>query len=153
MQLRWVDGAHIEQERLPTWKAVHLGSAYIIHMPVLIMYSIPVIKADPSKALVGPIGAGQLTIEAVRLYGFSNVLFMASIISLGLGLFNLLPIPPLDGGGMLVALIEGVRHGKRLSPSAVKLAYVVGTTFLIALMVVVTFGDILRLIRGESFGL
>jgi len=78
---------------------------------------------------------------------------MAGIISLGIGIFNLLPIPPLDGGGMLVALIEGVRRGKRLSRRAVRLAYTIGTAFLIALVVLVTLSDILRLVGGRGFGL
>jgi regulator of sigma E protease len=153
IKLGWVDGARIEQKRLSTWKAAYLGGWYITHMPELIVASIPLIKEDPGKALVGPIGAGQLTVEAVKSFGFSNMLFMAGIISLGIGLFNFFPIPPLDGGGMLVALIEGVRRGKRLSPHAMRLAYTMGTTFLITLMVLITFYDILRLIKGGSFGL
>jgi len=153
IDLRWVDGARIEQKRLPIWKAAYLGGWYITHMPELIVASIPLIKEDPSKTLVGPIGAGQLTVEAVRAFGFSNMLFMAGIISLGIGLFNFFPIPPLDGGGMLVALIEGVRRGKRLSPRAMRLAYTIGTAFLITLMGLITFYDILRLIKGGSFGL
>lgn len=153
IKLGWVDGARIEQKRLPIWKAAYLGGWYITHMPELIVASIPLIKEDPGTALVGPIGAGQLTVEAVRAFGFSNMLFMAGIISLGIALFNFFPIPPLDGGGMLVALIEGVRRGKRLSPRAMRLAYTIGTTFLITLMVLITFYDILRLIKGGSFGL
>ena len=153
VELRWVDGTHIEQERLPVWKAAYLGARYIIYMPVLMIRAIPLIIESPDLALVGPIGAGQLTVEAVRSYGFSNILFMASIISLGIGIFNLFPIPPLDGGGMLVAFIEGCRHGKRLSPRTVRLAHTVGTVFLIALMVLVTFSDVFRLISGEGFGL
>jgi regulator of sigma E protease len=153
VELRWVDGVHIEQERLPVWKAAYLGARYIIYMPVLIIGAIPLIIESPDLALVGPIGAGQLTVEVVRSSGFSNVLFMASIISLGIGIFNLFPIPPLDGGGMLVALIEGFRHGKRLSPRTVRLAHTIGTAFLIALVVLVTFSDILRLVSGEGFGL
>ncbi|MFC1969715.1 RIP metalloprotease RseP [Chloroflexota bacterium] len=153
VELRWVDGTHLEQERLPVWRAVYLGASYIIHMPALIMEAIPMIRESPDMALVGPIGAGQLTVEAVRSFGFSNILFMASIISLGIGMFNLLPIPPLDGGGMLVAFIEGVRRGKRLSPRAVRLAHTIGTTFLITLVILVTFSDILRLISGRGFGL
>jgi regulator of sigma E protease len=153
IELRWVDNTRIEQEQLPIWTAAYLGGRYIIHMPLLIIEAIPLIKADPGMALVGPIGAGQLTVEAVKSFGFSNMLFMASIISLGLALFNFLPIPPLDGGGILVAIIEGVRRGRRLSPWAVRLAYTVGTAFLITLLVAVTFNDILRLIRGEGFGL
>ena len=153
VELRWVDGTHIEQERLPVWMAVYEGANFIVRMPVLIIEAIPLIKESPDMALVGPIGAGQLTVEVVRSSGFSSILFMASIISLGIGIFNLLPIPPLDGGGILVAFIEGLRRGRRLSPRAVRLAYTIGTTFLIALVVLVTFSDILRLIRGEGFGL
>jgi len=120
---------------------------------VLMIQAIPLIIESPDLALVGPIGAGQLTVEVVRSSGLSNILFMASIISLGLGIFNLVPIPPLDGGGMLVALIEGFRHGKRLSPRTVRLAQTIGTAFLIALIVLVTFSDVYRLISGKGFGL
>jgi len=152
-ELQWVDGTHIEQERLPVWRAVYSGARYIIYMPVLIVEAIPLMIESPDLALVGPIGAGQLTVEVVRSSGFSSILFMAAVISLGLGIFNLFPVPPLDGGGMLVALIEGFRHGKRLSPRTVRLAHYVGTAFLIALMVLVTFSDVYRLISGKGFGL
>ncbi len=152
-ELQWVDGTHIEQERLPVWRAVYSGARYIIYMPVLIIEAIPLMIESPDLALVGPIGAGQLTVEVVRSSGFSNILFMAAIISLGLGIFNLFPIPPLDGGGMLVALIEGFRHGKRLSTRTVRLAHYIGTGLLIAVMVLVTFSDVYRLISGKGFGL
>jgi len=153
VEMRWVEGADIEQERLPVWKAVYMGARYIIYMPVLIVQAIPLIIARPDLALVGPIGAGQLTVEIVRSSGLSNILFMGGIISLGLGIFNLFPIPPLDGGGMLVALIEGFRRGKRLSRQKVRLAQYIGTVFLITLMVLVTFSDVYRLISGKGFGL
>jgi len=153
VELQWVEGTRIEQERLPVWRAAYSGASYIIYMPVLIIEAIPLIIESPDMALVGPIGAGQLTVEVVRSSGFSSILFMASIVSLGIAMFNLLPIPPLDGGGMLVALIEGFRRGRRLSPRAVRLAYSIGTAFLITLVILVVFFDILRLIRGEGFGL
>jgi len=148
VELRWVEGVDFEQERLPVWKAVYLGARDIIYMPVLIIEAIPLIIESPDMALVGPIGAGQLTVEIVRSSGFSSILFMASMISLGLAIFNFLPIPPLDGGGMLVAFIEGCRRGKRLSPRTVRLAYTIGTTFLIALVVLITVVDIWRLPKG-----
>ena len=151
VEMRWVEGAHMEQERLPVWRAVYLGARDIIYMPVLIIEAIPQIIESPDKALVGPIGAGQLTVEIVRSSGFSSMLFMASMISLGLGIFNLLPIPPLDGGGMLVAFIEGCRRGKRLSPRTMRLAYTIGTAFLIGLVILITVIDIWRLPKG--FGL
>jgi len=153
VDLRWVEEAHLEQERLPVLRAVYLGARDIIYMPVLIVEAIPQIIESPDMAFVGPIGAGQLTVELVRSSGFSSILFMASIISLGLAIFNFLPIPPLDGGGMLVAFIEGCRRGRRLSPRTVRLAYTIGTAFLIALVILVTFKDVLHLISGESYGL
>jgi regulator of sigma E protease len=148
VEMQWVEGAHTEQERLPVWSAAYGGARYVIYMPVLIIQAIPQIIKSPDLALVGPIGAGQLTVEVVRSSGSSSMLFMASLISLGLGIFNFFPVPPLDGGGMLVAFIEGCRRGKRLSPRTVRLAYTIGTTFLIALVILITFLDIWRLPRG-----
>jgi regulator of sigma E protease len=151
VEMQWVDGVDFEPERLPMWRAVYLGARDIIYMPVLIVEAIPQIIKSPDMALVGPIGAGQLTVEIVRSSGLSSILFMASMISLGLAIFNFLPIPPLDGGGMLVAFIEGCRRGKRLSPRTIRLAYTIGTTFLIALVILITVMDIWRLPKG--FGL
>jgi regulator of sigma E protease len=148
VEMQYVPGAHIGQERLPLWQAFYSGARDIIYMPVLIIEAIPQIIKTPSTALVGPIGAGQLTVEVVRSSGPSSMLFMASMISLGLGIFNFFPIPPLDGGGMLVAFIEGVRRGKRLSPRTVRLAYTIGTAFLIGLVVLITSVDIWRIPRG-----
>ena len=153
VDMRWVEGADIEEERVPVWEAVYMGARYIIYMPVLIVQAIPLIVQRPDLALVGPIGAGQLTVEVVRTSGSDTILFMGGIISLGLGIFNLFPVPPLDGGGMLVALIEGFRRGRRLSPQKVRLAQYIGTVFLITLMVAITFSDIYRLISGQGFGL
>ena len=153
VELAWVEGAHMEQERISVWSAIYSGARYIIYMPVLIIHAIPTMIERPDLALVGPIGAGQLTVEMARSSGLSTILFMGGIISLGLAIFNFFPIPPLDGGGMLVALIEGCRRGKRLSPQKVRLAQYIGIAFLIALMVLVMFSDIYRLMSGEGFGL
>ena len=152
-ELLWVNGTHMEKERIPVGQAIHAGASYVVHMPAMLVASIPLIREAPDKALVGPIGAGQLTVEAVRAFGFGNIIFMAGIISLGIALFNFFPIPPLDGGGMLVAFIEVIRRGKRLSHRAVRLAQTIGTAALIALMIMVTFNDVLRLIEGGGFGL
>lgn len=153
LDTRWVGGTHIDKQQLSFWQAFYRGGDYVVHIPYLIKESIPLIREDPSKAVVGPIGAGQLTVETVKSFGLSNILFLAGIISIGLALFNFIPIPPLDGGGMLVALIEGIRRGKRLSPRTVRLAYAIGTALIITLFVVIMYSDILRLIRGESFNL
>ena len=153
LNAQWVSDTYIEKQQLPFWQAIYRGGDFVVHTPKLIVESLDIIKEDPSKAVVGPIGAGQLTVEAVRSFGLSNVLFLGGLISIGFALFNFIPVPPLDGGGMVVALIEGVRRGKRLSPRMVRLAYTIGTALIITLFVLVFYSDILRLIRGENFGL
>ena len=150
VDMRWVN-TYFEEERIPVWRALYQGASFVIHMPAFMIEAIPMIRESPDTALVGPIGAGQLMVEVVRIYGFSNTLFMAGLISLGIGIFNLLPIPPLDGGHMLIAFIEWVRRGKRLSARAARLAHTVGLALIIALVIYVFYSDIYRVIRGEPF--
>ncbi len=147
----WVEGARLEKDRRTPWQAVWDAGDFVIHLPSLIKDSIPLIRQDPGSALIGPVGAAQLTVEVVKVGGFANVLFLGGFISISLALFNFLPIPPLDGGGMLIAFIEGIRGGKRLPQKAVRYVYLVGMALMIMLFVAVFYGDIARLIRGEGF--
>jgi regulator of sigma E protease len=153
LSLKWAPGARIEKKSVSLGSAALASSTYIVAMPALIVASIPLMKEDPSLAFVGPIGAGQLTVEAVRIFGPSNLVFIAGLISIGIALFNLIPVPPLDGGGILVALVEVVRRGKRLSEKAVRISYAVGTSLLITLVILITTSDLMRLIQGRGFGL
>ncbi|MDY6836260.1 MAG: RIP metalloprotease RseP [Chloroflexota bacterium] len=150
VETEWVTTS-IESQRYHIWDAFYLGGKYMVNLPVMIADSFVFIRDQPDRALVGPLGAGQLTVEVINSFGYDEVISIAALLSLGIGLFNLLPIPPLDGGGMLVALIEGVRRGKRLSPRAMQLAYTIGTVFMISVFIAIMYGDIARLIRGESF--
>jgi regulator of sigma E protease len=147
----WVDGATLEKDRRSPWQAVRDAGDFVIHLPSLIKDSIPLIRQDPGSAFLGPVGAAQLTVEVVKVGGFANVLFLGGFISISLALFNFLPIPPLDGGGMAIAFIEGIRRGKRLPQKAVRFVYLAGTVLMIMLFVVVFYGDIARLISGKGF--
>lgn len=147
----WVDGARLEKDRRMPWQALRDAGDFVIHLPSLIKDSIPFIKQDPSSAFIGPVGAAQLTVEVVKVGGFANVLFLGGFISISLALFNFLPVPPLDGGGMLIALIEGIRRGKRLPQKAVRFVYLAGTALMIMLFVLVFYGDIARIISGKGF--
>ncbi len=153
MQLTWAPGSRIEQRGTPFGTAIVAGARYIVSMPSLIVASVPLMREDPSMAFVGPIGAGQLTVEAVSMFGPTNLIFIAGLISIGIALFNLIPVPPLDGGGILVALVEATRRGRRLSERAIRVSYAVGTALLITLVIFITTSDVLRLIQGRGFGL
>ncbi len=153
LDLKWAPDSRIELRGVSFASAVRSSASYIVAMPTLIVQSVPLMREDPSLAFVGPIGAGQLTVEAVQVFGLTNLIFIAGLISLGIALFNLIPIPPLDGGGIIVALVEVIRRGRRLSERAVRIAYAVGTSLLITLVILITTSDLLRLLQGRGFGL
>ena len=96
--------------------------------------------------MAGPVGIVQLLGEATRS-GWYTVLNLCVLLSMNLGVFNLFPIPALDGGRLLFILIEWVR-GKPVPPEKEGVVHMVGFGLLMILVVMVTFNDILRLIRG-----
>ena len=99
-------------------------------------------KQDASE-LRGPIGIGQVTTQVATL-GVLQLLSLAGVISISIGLLNLFPIPMLDGGHLMFYAIEAIR-GKALSPKTMDLAYRIGMTCVLALMLFATSNDILRL--------
>lgn len=95
-----------------------------------------------SDDLSGPIGVIYTVGEAAK-YGFINVLYLLGFISVNLGFFNLLPIPALDGSRILFLLIELFR-GKPMNPEKEGFVHFIGFVLLLALMVFVTYSDIVR---------
>lgn len=92
--------------------------------------------------LGGPVAIFELSSQAAS-QGVMTVISLMAMISMNLGIFNLLPIPGLDGGKLLLNLIEGVR-GKPLSQEKEGLISIIGFGFLMLLMVFVTWNDIQR---------
>ena len=98
-----------------------------------------------AKSLSGPIGIGQIAGKAYR-EGFPSLLMLVSFISLQLGIFNLLPIPILDGGMILMLLIESVMR-RDLSLAVKERFAQIGIVFLLLLAVFVTYNDIIKALR------
>jgi regulator of sigma E protease len=97
------------------------------------------------RSLAGPIGIAQLSGEAYRA-GLPELIMLVSFISLQLGIFNLLPIPVLDGGVILMLLVEGlIRHD--LSVRVKERVVQVGFIFLLLLVVFLMCNDIMRTLR------
>lgn len=96
--------------------------------------------------VVGPVGTITLIGEAAAS-GFENLMMMASLLSVNLGLINLLPLPALDGGRLVFFLIEAVR-GKPINPDKEGLVHLIGFAALMVLMVVLTYNDISALLSG-----
>ena len=98
-----------------------------------------------TRSLSGPIGIAQLSGEAYRA-GFAELLMFMCFISLQLGIFNLLPIPVLDGGVILLLLVESVIR-RDLSLQVKERVAQVGIVFLLLLAVFVMYNDILKTFR------
>ena len=95
--------------------------------------------------LSGPIGVYQTTEEAIS-YGAKTYLFLLAEISINIGIFNLLPLPVLDGGQVIITLAETiVRH--RLSEKARLALILISWGLLLLLTIAVTWQDIARLIQ------
>ncbi len=101
--------------------------------------------------VAGPVGIAQMvgdTYEQVKPYGISSVIFsmmnIAILLSVNLGILNLLPIPALDGGRLVFLIIEAVR-GKPIPPEKEGMVHLAGMAALMILMVFILFNDISRL--------
>ncbi len=75
-----------------------------------------------------------------------NLLSMAALISINVGIFNLLPLPALDGGRLVFLIVEGIRR-KPISPEKEGIVHFAGLALLMLLMLYVTFNDIIKLIN------
>jgi regulator of sigma E protease len=103
----------------------------------------------PISDVSGPVGMVDATARVAREAGFYGVLTLAAIISVNLGLVNMLPLPAFDGGRLIFAFLEWIRRGKRISPEKEGLVHFIGFLLMLALFIVLTFNDIVRLF-GEG---
>jgi regulator of sigma E protease len=100
-----------------------------------------------SKEVGGVISIGKAAGDAVK-HGLSYFLMLSGLISVSLGIINLLPIPLMDGGQLMVVAIEALRGGKRLSIKTQEALGFVGILIIAALFLTVTYLDIGRLTSG-----
>ena len=101
------------------------------------------ITGHTNAELAGPIGVAQMAGQVAES-GFANLLQFTALLSLNLGVINLLPIPALDGGHLIVLIIEGITR-RRLPAKALQYIQMTGIVILLALFVYATTHDISRL--------
>jgi len=117
----------------------------IISLTVLTVVKL-VMRVLPSNTLGGPILIAQIAGDQAR-QGISPFAYFLGLLSVNLGILNLLPIPILDGGHLLFFSIEALRR-KPLSPQARAMAQQVGLAVILMLTALVFYNDIARLIAG-----
>jgi regulator of sigma E protease len=99
-----------------------------------------------AKSLEGPIGIARLSGDAAR-EGPSSFVYLMATVSLNLAIFNLLPIPILDGGLILMLLVEMLMR-RDLSLNVKEAVFKVGMVFLMMVVVFVLYNDISKLLPG-----
>jgi len=96
--------------------------------------------------LGGPVRIVEVSSDYAS-HGIGALIGWAGLLSLYLGLFNLLPIPALDGSRLVFLAYEAIR-GRPVDPNRESIVHYIGFAMLMLLMIAVTYNDILRLIRG-----
>ncbi len=110
-------------------------------------------------SLAGPIGMAQITdtvvsqsAESGGVWGLLRSLaILTAMLSVNLGVVNILPLPALDGGRLVFVVIEMITRGRRVPPEKESLVHFAGMVVLLTAMVAIAWQDILRLVTGGSF--
>ncbi|HEX6629957.1 MAG TPA: RIP metalloprotease RseP [Gemmatimonadaceae bacterium] len=128
--------------------AVSQGAATTWDMGTLVFTTLRRLASgsESVSSLGGPIAIAQISVEAART-GPENFVFLLALISINIGIFNLLPIPILDGGQIVVNVAEAVK-GRPFSVRTKEMIARVGLAAIGLLFVVVMFNDIKRLLQS-----
>jgi regulator of sigma E protease len=132
----------------PLWQAPFKGIQHTFTITGDFINQIAQMIAGAVKPqLAGPVGIVKITGEvaaSVPDLGWWPILSLTAILSLNLAIINILPFPALDGGRILLILIELLRGGKRLKPEREGIINFVGMAILLTLMVIITVNDVIH---------
>ena len=129
-------GNALESAFIQTWNLIYLTIMGIVKI---------IERVIPASELGGPLRIAELAGQQAEA-GWMNLLYFMGLLSVNLGILNLLPIPVLDGGHLVFLTIEGIRR-RPLSDWAMEASQKVGIFLLLSLMVFVFYNDILRLVQ------
>lgn len=105
-------------------------------------------RVIPAETIGGPILIFQMAGQQAA-YGILNFFTFMAVISINLGILNLLPIPILDGGHLVFLGVEAVRR-KPLSDKVIMVAQRIGLAIIITIMVFAFYNDIMRVVTGKT---
>lgn len=130
----------------PLWQAPFKGIAHTFQVTRDFLSAIgQMIVGAVKPQLAGPVGIVRITgqvAQSVPDLGWWPILSLTAILSLNLAIINILPFPALDGGRVVLILIELLRGGKRLPPEREGIINFIGMAILLTLMVIITISDV-----------
>jgi len=135
----------------PFFQSLWLGLQRAVNTVLLMVGGlVAMVRGLAPVDLAGPVGIAQATGQVVRS-GFVEVVEWTAFLSVNLFILNLLPVPALDGGRLLFIGLELIRGGRRVDPRKEGLVHMLGIMLLLGLFLVVTYSDVMRLVRGVQF--
>jgi regulator of sigma E protease len=132
----------------PLWQAPGRGivHTYEVTRDFLRQIEMMITGAAPPQ-VAGVVGIVNITgqvAQTIPSIGWWPILSLTAILSLNLAVVNILPFPALDGGRIVLILIEILRGGKRLKPEREGIINLIGMAILLTLMVVITISDVIH---------
>lgn len=132
----------------PVWEAPIKGVQHTYQVTSdFITAIVQMITGSLTPQIAGPVGivkiTGQVAASTANL-GWWPLLSLTAVLSLNLAIINILPFPALDGGRVVLVLIEVLRGGKRLKPEREGIINLIGMAMLLTLMVVITYFDVIH---------
>lgn len=125
-------------------KAAFIQTWNLIYLTIMGIVKI-IERVIPASELGGPIRIAEIAGQQLEA-GWMNLLYFMGLLSINLGILNLLPIPVLDGGHLFFLTLEGIRK-KPVSDRVMEISQKVGIALLGTLMLFVFYNDIFRIVR------
>ena len=147
-QTRYQIGIVFASRTYSFFESIREAGSYMAETTVMMLNSLKnlIFKGEGLNETAGTVGIIAVVAQRAR-EGVYMVLWLMYIISLNLGIMNLLPIPALDGGRLLFLVVEMIRR-KPIPPEKEGIVHAVGMVLLLGLFVVLTYHDIVKLING-----
>ncbi len=140
-----------ETQSYAPWTALGLGTRETFDSLKLARNEvISWVKGATAPQVSGPVGIVQATGEVVKEAGWKSLIDFMGLLSINLAVINILPFPFLDGGRIVFVLVELLRRGRRIAPQKEALVHLAGLAVLLTFVVVISYFDIARLVRGEN---
>lgn len=135
------------ERTLNPFKALYIGAGETLTNTVVTVVGLKKLAFGEvsAKTMGGPIMIGKLAGDTLSTRGWRDFLRIMAIISISLGVFNLIPLPILDGGHIVFAVLESIR-GKPLSTGIQQAFIKVGLSLILLLMVFALYNDISRVL-------
>lgn len=139
----------VTYKRVSMIKSVQMGISQCYHWTA---YTIKTLAANiyymEKPEVVGPIGIVNIVSKAART-GMIDLIYLIGLISVAVGIFNLLPIPLLDGGHAVLYMVEAVVR-RKITVKVIQVINSIGIAMLVVILIFATYSDIARLTKPKS---